>query len=89
MPDITGPRLIPLNMAEPVLIVQGKTNERNLGFAHTEREETSAEASIKNPWRIKRLKRSSMRKQKDWISDSIPMKLIFLNFQVLIKVQPM
>ncbi|MBW7675053.1 RtcB family protein [Chryseobacterium chendengshani] len=33
MPDITGPRLIPLNMAEPVLIVQGKTNERNLGFA--------------------------------------------------------
>jgi len=27
MPDITGPRLIPLNMAEPVLIVQGKTNE--------------------------------------------------------------
>lgn len=33
MPDITGPRLIPLNMSEPVLIVQGKTNERNLGFA--------------------------------------------------------
>lgn len=33
MPDITGPRLIPLNMAEPVLIVQGATNERNLGFA--------------------------------------------------------
>ncbi len=33
MPDITGPRLIPLNMAEPVLIVQGTTNDRNLGFA--------------------------------------------------------
>lgn len=33
LPDITGPRLIPLNMAEPVLIVQGTTNERNLGFA--------------------------------------------------------
>ncbi len=33
LPDITGPRLIPLNMAEPVLIVQGKTNDRNLGFA--------------------------------------------------------
>ncbi|MBW8360121.1 MAG: RtcB family protein [Weeksellaceae bacterium] len=33
MPDVTGPRLIPLNMAEPVLIVQGKTNDRNLGFA--------------------------------------------------------
>lgn len=33
MPDITGPRLIPLNMAEPVLIVQGKTTKTNLGFA--------------------------------------------------------
>lgn len=33
MPDITGPRLIPLNMAEPVLIVEGKTTTTNLGFA--------------------------------------------------------
>lgn len=33
MPDITGPRLIPLNMAEPVLIVEGATSEGNLGFA--------------------------------------------------------
>ncbi|MDW7692784.1 RtcB family protein [Flammeovirgaceae bacterium SG7u.111] len=33
MPDITGPRLIPLNMAEPVLIVEGETTESNLGFA--------------------------------------------------------
>ena len=33
MPDITGPRLIPLNMAEPVLIVEGATTENNLGFA--------------------------------------------------------
>lgn len=33
MPDITGPRLIPLNMAEPVLIVEGHTTENNLGFA--------------------------------------------------------
>jgi RNA-splicing ligase RtcB len=33
MPDITGPRLIPLNMAEPVLIVTGQTTESNLGFA--------------------------------------------------------
>lgn len=33
LPDITGPRLIPLNMAEPVRIVQGTTNDRNLGFA--------------------------------------------------------
>jgi len=33
MPDITGPRLIPLNMAEPILIVTGKTTDTNLGFA--------------------------------------------------------
>ncbi|MFS4448003.1 RtcB family protein [Maribacter sp. 2307UL18-2] len=33
MPDITGPRLIPLNMAEPVLIVDGNTTATNLGFA--------------------------------------------------------
>ena len=33
MPDITGPRLIPLNMAEPILIVEGETTPNNLGFA--------------------------------------------------------
>ncbi len=33
MPDITGPRLIPLNMSEPVSIVDGETTESNLGFA--------------------------------------------------------
>lgn len=33
MPDITGPRLIPLNMSEPVLIVEGNTTSSNLGFA--------------------------------------------------------
>ncbi|NBG65691.1 RtcB family protein [Acidiluteibacter ferrifornacis] len=33
MPDVTGPRLIPLNMAEPILIVRGKTTANNLGFA--------------------------------------------------------
>ncbi len=33
MPDITGPRLIPLNMSEPVLIVEGATTATNLGFA--------------------------------------------------------
>lgn len=33
MPDITGPRLIPLNMAEPVLIVEGESTANNLGFA--------------------------------------------------------
>lgn len=33
MPDITGPRLIPLNMGEPILIVEGKTTTKNLGFA--------------------------------------------------------
>ena len=33
MPDITGPRLIPMNMAEPILIVEGATTDSNLGFA--------------------------------------------------------
>ncbi len=33
LPDSNCFRLIPLNMAEPVLIVSGATNERNLGFA--------------------------------------------------------
>ncbi len=33
MPDVTGPRLIPLNMAESVLIVGGKATPSNLGFA--------------------------------------------------------
>lgn len=33
MSDITGPRLIPLNMSQPVLIVDGATTENNLGFA--------------------------------------------------------
>lgn len=33
LPDITGPRLIPLNMSEPVLIVSGNTTSNNLGFA--------------------------------------------------------
>ncbi len=33
MPDVSGPRLIPLNMAEPVLIVAGESTASNLGFA--------------------------------------------------------
>lgn len=33
MPDITGPRLIPMNLAEPILIVDGATTPNNLGFA--------------------------------------------------------
>ena len=33
MPDITGPRIIPLNMAQPILIVEGDTTAKNLGFA--------------------------------------------------------
>jgi tRNA-splicing ligase RtcB len=33
MPDITGPRLIPLNMSEPVLVVEGATTQNNIGFA--------------------------------------------------------
>ncbi|MFD2786608.1 RtcB family protein [Hymenobacter rubripertinctus] len=33
LPDITGPRIIPLNMAQPILIVEGSTTKTNLGFA--------------------------------------------------------
>ena len=33
LPDVTGPRLVPLNMSEPVLIVSGETTSNNLGFA--------------------------------------------------------
>ncbi|GAB3638688.1 RtcB family protein [Hymenobacter arcticus] len=33
LPDITGPRIIPLNMAQPILIVEGATTVNNLGFA--------------------------------------------------------
>lgn len=33
MPDVTGPRLVPLNMAEPILIVGGEHAENSLGFA--------------------------------------------------------
>lgn len=33
MPDITGPRIIPLNMAQPILIAEGGTTATNLGFA--------------------------------------------------------
>lgn len=33
MPDITGPKIIPLNMSQPILLVDGGTTEKNLGFA--------------------------------------------------------
>lgn len=33
MPDITGPQIIPLNMSQPILLVDGETNKNNLGFA--------------------------------------------------------
>ena len=33
LPDETGPRLIPLNMAEPILMVEGESTANNLGFA--------------------------------------------------------
>ena len=33
MPDITGPKIIPLNMSQPILLVEGGTTESNLGFA--------------------------------------------------------
>lgn len=33
MPDITGPKIIPLNMSQPILLVDGGTTNTNLGFA--------------------------------------------------------
>jgi RNA-splicing ligase RtcB len=33
LPDVTGPRIIPLNMGEPVLLAEGTTGATNLGFA--------------------------------------------------------
>lgn len=33
LPETNDLRIIPLNMASPILIVKGETNERNLGFA--------------------------------------------------------
>jgi tRNA-splicing ligase RtcB (3'-phosphate/5'-hydroxy nucleic acid ligase) len=33
LPDTSGIQIVPLNMAEPVLLIRGATTERNLGFA--------------------------------------------------------
>lgn len=33
LPDSPGVQIVPLNMAEPVLLVRGSVNDRNLGFA--------------------------------------------------------
>ncbi len=33
MPDVKGPQIIPLNMSQSILLVDGGTNENNLGFA--------------------------------------------------------
>ena len=33
MPDTSGVQIVPLNMAEPVLLIRGGTTDRNLGFA--------------------------------------------------------
>lgn len=33
LPDSEGVQIVPLNMAEPILLIQGKRNARNLGFA--------------------------------------------------------
>lgn len=33
MPDSSGQQIVPLNMAQPVLIIEGETNSRNNGFA--------------------------------------------------------
>ncbi|MEL6521728.1 MAG: RtcB family protein [Pseudomonadota bacterium] len=33
LPDTNGTQIVPLNMAEPVLLIRGEANDRNLGFA--------------------------------------------------------
>ena len=33
LPDTGGVQIVPLNMAQPVLLIEGSKNERNLGFA--------------------------------------------------------
>ncbi len=33
MPDTDGVQIVPLNMAQPILLINGERNERNLGFA--------------------------------------------------------
>ncbi|OYW59620.1 MAG: RNA-splicing ligase RtcB [Rhodobacterales bacterium 12-65-15] len=33
LPDTSGVQIVPLNMAEPVLLIRGTTTDRNLGFA--------------------------------------------------------
>ena len=33
MPDSNGTQIVPLNMAEPVLLIRAETNARNIGFA--------------------------------------------------------
>lgn len=33
LPDTTGVQIVPLNMAEPVLLIRGQASDRNLGFA--------------------------------------------------------
>lgn len=33
LPDLTGPQILPLNMAQPILLIGGARNGRNLGFA--------------------------------------------------------
>lgn len=33
LPDTDGVQIVPLNMAQPVLLIEGQKNERNLGFA--------------------------------------------------------
>jgi RNA-splicing ligase RtcB len=33
LPDTSGVQIVPMNMAEPVLLIRGEVNDRNLGFA--------------------------------------------------------
>jgi RNA-splicing ligase RtcB len=48
LPDTDGRQIIPLNMAEPILIVRGTRNDQNLGFApHGAGRNTSRTAHLK------------------------------------------
>jgi RNA-splicing ligase RtcB len=74
LPETDRRRLIPLNMAEPVLVVQGVI---------------LAERITKNLWPIKVLTIFSQMKLRVWILDFFLMKLIFQNCQVPIKTRNM
>lgn len=74
MPDVTGPRLIPLNMAEPVLIVEGETTDSNMGFAPHGQVDILVEPNIEGNLRCSPTRKFLKRRQKDWMYVSFRMK---------------